>query len=128
MLPAGTRGSSRSSSPAPELAGAVSAGRPGGLYSRSGSSMSSTSSIDGSSGSDSGSGSGSGSGSLYECTTRVVDYSKQQLSVSSDARVELGRRVGSVAACMERAFGGAQDVEGCLVGDVLYVVQTRPQP
>lgn len=75
--------------------------------------------------SDSGSG---GSGSLYECTTRVIDYSKQQLSVSYDARVALAQRVGAVAACMERAFGGAQDVEGCLVGDVLYVVQTRPQP
>jgi phosphoglucan,water dikinase len=79
-------------------------------------------------GGHSGGSGGSGGGSLYECSTKTIDYSKQALSVSSDARVELGRRVGAVAACMERAFAGPQDVEGCLVGDELYVVQTRPQP
>lgn len=124
MLPAGGGGSgSRAASPASlELAG-VGTAKAGGLYSRAGSSRpgSPLGSIEGGSG-------GSSGGSLYECSTRAVDYSKQALSVSSDARVELGRRVGAVAACMERAFGGAQDVEGCLVGEELYVVQTRPQP
>ena len=124
MLPAGQTGS-RASSPQLELAGAGS--RAGGLYSRAGSSrpgspLSSTS-MDDSSGSSS-----DGGGRVYECATRVIDYSRQQLSVSSDARVALGRQIGAVASCMERAFGGPQDVEGCLVGEELYVVQTRPQP
>lgn len=122
MLPAGA--GSRASSPSPELAGVGAGARAGGLYSRAGSSRpgSPMASI------EAGAISGSGSGSLYECSTRVIDYSKQKLSVSTDARIELGRRVGAVASCMERAFGGAQDVEGCLVGEELYVVQTRPQP
>lgn len=131
MLPAGAGAGSRSSSPSLEFAGAEA--RSGGLYSRAASVSQSGSrpgsplaSMSGSSGVSSSS--NGSSGSLYECSTRVVDYSKQQLSVSTDARVALGRRVGSVAACMERAFGGAQDVEGCLVGEELYVVQTRPQP
>lgn len=123
--------SSRPSSPTLELAG-VEGSRAGGLYSRaasmsrrSGSPVASMSSSGG--GGSAGSG-GNSSGSLYECATKVIDYSTQQLSVSSDARVALGRRVGAVAACLERAFSGAQDVEGCLVGDELFVVQTRPQP
>jgi hypothetical protein len=114
MLPAGQAGSRANS---PELAG-VAGSRAGGLYSKSGSSMGG--SIDG--------GSGSSGGRVYECASVPIDYSKQKLSVSSDARVALAQRIGAVASCMERAFGGAQDVEGCLVGEDLYVVQTRPQP
>lgn len=117
MLPAGQTGS-RANSPNLELAG-VAGSRAGGLYSKSGSSMSG--SMDGGSG-------GGDSGKVYECATKVLDYSKMQLSVSADARVALAQRIGAVASCMERAFGGAQDVEGCLVGEDLYVVQTRPQP
>lgn len=29
---------------------------------------------------------------------------------------------------LEKMFGDAQDVEGALVGNSLYVVQSRPQP
>ena len=120
LLPASAGIGSRSTSPELQFAGAEA--RAGGLYSRAGSLSSVTGSM------DSGVSAGVVSGSLHQCATRVVDYSKQQLSLSSDARVELGRRIGAVAACLERSFGGAQDVEGCLVGDELFVVQTRPQP
>uniref|UniRef100_A0A383WH22 CBM20 domain-containing protein n=1 Tax=Tetradesmus obliquus TaxID=3088 RepID=A0A383WH22_TETOB len=67
-------------------------------------------------------------GELYECVGRTMDYSRHGLSKSSDVRQALGRRIGAVAGLLERQFGGAQDVEGCFVGDLLYVVQTRPQP
>jgi phosphoglucan,water dikinase len=132
MFPAGV--GSRAKSPAAAAVSAVGAvGRTGGLYRKSGSSSSMsgspTSSFDSSSSSfDSGSDSSNGSGSLYECATRVIDYSKQQLSMSADARTAMAHRIGAVASCLERAFGGAQDVEGCWVGDELFVVQTRPQP
>lgn len=126
--------------PAPQLAGVgpagSSAGGGGGLYSRSRSPSSSMSSSPGSSmasvgGSESDATPGvvsSGGGSLYECASRTMDYSRHPLSQSSDARIALGRRIGAVASCLERSFGGAQDVEGCLVGETLFVVQTRPQP
>lgn len=29
---------------------------------------------------------------------------------------------------LERNFGCAQDVEGCLVGEDVYIIQSRPQP
>jgi hypothetical protein len=45
-----------------------------------------------------------------------------------DAVQALGARIGAIAALLEAEFGGPQDVEGCLVGDEIYVVQTRPQP
>lgn len=68
------------------------------------------------------------SGTLYECAVKTMDYSRHGLSRDPDARLGFGRRIAAVAGLLERQFGGAQDVEGCLVGDLLYVVQTRPQP
>jgi phosphoglucan,water dikinase len=67
-------------------------------------------------------------GVLHECSTQLLDYSKQVLSRSLEARKQLGSRLGGVAALLEHEFGGPQDVEGCLIGDAVYVVQTRPQP
>jgi hypothetical protein len=104
-----------------------SGGTPTGL-SWSGSSLSSGSSSPTAS-QDGGSGvSRAGGGEIYECVGRTMDYSRHGLSKSSDVRQALGRRIGAVAGLLERQFGGAQDVEGCFVGDLLYVVQTRPQP
>eukprot|EP00879_Flechtneria_rotunda_P003769 GHRR01004008.1.p1 GENE.GHRR01004008.1~~GHRR01004008.1.p1 ORF type:complete len:728 (+),score=269.14 GHRR01004008.1:2494-4677(+) len=113
------------------LAGASGPARSSG-YSWSGSSLSSH---DGSStnGGNGGNGKsvdedGVSGGRVYDCVGRVMDYSRHELSKSADARLALGRRIGAVAGVLERQFGGAQDVEGCLVGDLLYIVQTRPQP
>jgi hypothetical protein len=64
----------------------------------------------------------------FEFDVRVVDCSVQALSRDQDARAALGRRLGAVAALLEEAFGGPQDVEGCCVGEDIFIVQTRPQP
>jgi phosphoglucan,water dikinase len=59
----------------------------------------------------------------------IVDYSAQELSWSEDARAGIGKRLAGVGALLEREFGGAQDVEGCIeAGGGVWVVQTRPQP
>ncbi|KAJ4870584.1 hypothetical protein Rs2_47806 [Raphanus sativus] len=58
----------------------------------------------------------------------TVDYSKKRLTVDSMFRQKLGQRLGSVGFFLERNFGCAQDVEGCLVGEDVYIVQSRPQP
>lgn len=71
---------------------------------------------------------GDGGGLLAACAEVPLDYSAVALSRSADARRELGGRLGRVAALLEAEFGGPQDVEGCCVGDAVYVVQTRPQP
>lgn len=73
-------------------------------------------------------GGGSGGGKLYKCTTRILDYSQMALSRSADARKQVGKKLGAVAGFLEAEFGGPQDVEGCLIGDTVFVVQTRPQP
>ncbi|CAN8255844.1 unnamed protein product [Cochlearia groenlandica] len=58
----------------------------------------------------------------------TVDYSKKRLTVDSVFRQKLGQRLGSVGLFLERNFGCAQDVEGCLVSEDVYIVQSRPQP
>lgn len=59
---------------------------------------------------------------------RVADYSKQPLSVDAEERQGLGRRLCAVGQFLEESLGCAQDVEGCVVGSDIYIVQARPQP
>ncbi|XP_050141844.1 phosphoglucan, water dikinase, chloroplastic [Malus sylvestris] len=58
----------------------------------------------------------------------TVDYSKKPLTVDPIFRHQLGQRLSTVGFFLERKFGSPQDVEGCLVGKDIYIVQTRPQP
>ncbi|KAI8466100.1 MAG: pyruvate phosphate dikinase [Monoraphidium minutum] len=73
-------------------------------------------------------GGGAPAGALHACSVQLLDYSQAALSRSVEARKQLGGRLGGVAAVLEREFGGPQDVEGCMLGDAVFVVQTRPQP
>lgn len=67
-------------------------------------------------------------GGEVEVRKVTVDYNATELSRSEDARKALGARLGAVAGLLEEELGCAQDVEGCLVGQQLFVVQSRPQP
>ncbi|XP_019428059.1 PREDICTED: phosphoglucan, water dikinase, chloroplastic [Lupinus angustifolius] len=58
----------------------------------------------------------------------TVDYSKKPLTVDPVYRRQLGQRLCSVGFFLERKFGSPQDVEGCVVGKDIFIVQTRPQP
>ncbi|CAI0453123.1 unnamed protein product [Linum tenue] len=58
----------------------------------------------------------------------TVDYSKKALTVDSMFRNQIGQRLGAIGWFLEGKFGGPQDVEGCIVGEDVYIVQTRPQP
>ncbi|OWM70950.1 hypothetical protein CDL15_Pgr013131 [Punica granatum] len=58
----------------------------------------------------------------------TVDYSKKPLTVDPVFRRQLGQRLGAVGFFLERKFGGPQDVEGCVVGNDIFIVQSRPQP
>jgi phosphoglucan, water dikinase len=74
---------------------------------------------------------GEGAGAASKAGTvalRTVDYSKQELSVSGDARKALAKQLAEVGVVVEDEFGAAQDVEGCVMGGSVYVVQSRPQP
>ena len=57
-----------------------------------------------------------------------VDYSKQKLSVDADMRAALGARLAAVGNLLEESFGSPQDVEGGVVGDEIWICQSRPQP
>uniref|UniRef100_A0A803Q2L6 Pyruvate phosphate dikinase AMP/ATP-binding domain-containing protein n=2 Tax=Cannabis sativa TaxID=3483 RepID=A0A803Q2L6_CANSA len=58
----------------------------------------------------------------------TVDYSKKPLTIDPVFRRQLGQRLGSVGFFLEQKFGCPQDVEGCVVGKDIFIVQTRPQP
>ncbi|KAL5711600.1 phosphoglucan, water dikinase [Ranunculus cassubicifolius] len=63
-----------------------------------------------------------------EMVRSTVDYSKKPLTVDSVFRTQLGQKLCAVGFFLEQKFGCAQDVEGCVVGKDIYIVQTRPQP
>lgn len=70
-------------------------------------------------------GTGPADGEVHRLT---VDYSKKPLTIDPIFRKHLGQRLGAVGFFLEQKFGGPQDVEGCVVGKDIFVVQTRPQP
>jgi phosphoglucan,water dikinase len=57
----------------------------------------------------------------------VVDYSGVPLTTDGAYRSALGRRLLRGALLMERAFGRPQDIEGAVVGDDVYFLQSRAQ-
>lgn len=60
---------------------------------------------------------------------KVADYSVQPLSTEAGKRDLIGRQLVEIGTLLEAEFGGeAQDVEGAVVGNHLYIVQSRPQP
>eukprot|EP00252_Welwitschia_mirabilis_P027781 TRINITY_DN9640_c0_g1_i1.p1 TRINITY_DN9640_c0_g1~~TRINITY_DN9640_c0_g1_i1.p1 ORF type:complete len:685 (-),score=156.34 TRINITY_DN9640_c0_g1_i1:251-2017(-) len=58
----------------------------------------------------------------------TVDYSKKPLSVDPIFRQQLGQRLATTGFFIEQKLGCPQDIEGCLVGNDIYIVQARPQP
>ena len=66
-------------------------------------------------------------GDRGESIPERVDYSRVPLSTDPGEAVTLGRRLGAIAAELESAFGGPQDVEGVVTGGGIYIVQARPQ-
>ncbi|CAA7404779.1 unnamed protein product [Spirodela intermedia] len=58
----------------------------------------------------------------------TVDYSKKPLTVDPLFRQQLGRRLCSIGFFLEQKFGFPQDIEGCVVGKDVFIVQSRPQP
>jgi len=70
-------------------------------------------------------GSGPADGEVIKLT---VDYSEKPLTTDPIFRRQLGQRLGTLGLFLERKFGSPQDVEGCVVGNDIFIVQTRPQP
>ncbi|KAM5569797.1 hypothetical protein ABKV19_017022, partial [Rosa sericea] len=58
----------------------------------------------------------------------TVDYSKKPLTVDPVFRRQLDQLLDAVGFFLEQKFGCPQDVEGCVVGKDIFIVQTRPQP
>lgn len=59
---------------------------------------------------------------------RTVAYSNHYLSKDEDRRKALAAGLYKIGKFLETELGGPQDVEGAVVGESMYVVQSRPQP
>lgn len=59
---------------------------------------------------------------------QIVDYSRKPLSTDAQFRDKLGEQLATIGFLLEQKFGAPQDVEGCVVGQKVYIVQARPQP
>jgi phosphoglucan,water dikinase len=57
----------------------------------------------------------------------LLDYSRLPLSRESELRKDLGRRLAAIGARVENEFEKPQDIEGAIVGNKIYLVQSRPQ-
>jgi len=57
---------------------------------------------------------------------KTVDYTAVTLSTNEGLRNRLGRRLGTIAQFVEDALEGPQDIEGLVLGDQIYLVQSRP--
>ncbi len=63
-------------------------------------------------------------GGLFQ---KRVDYSRVNLSKDLDHRNTLGVRLMKIGRFVEDAFGHPQDIEGAIVGNDIYLVQSRAQ-
>eukprot|EP00923_Selenidium_pygospionis_P007777 GHVN01013240.1.p1 GENE.GHVN01013240.1~~GHVN01013240.1.p1 ORF type:complete len:1179 (+),score=282.88 GHVN01013240.1:143-3679(+) len=59
--------------------------------------------------------------------SKTVDYTQDRLVVDSAYREDVVKRLSQVAVAIETQMKCPQDVEGAIVDDVIYIVQTRPQ-
>ena len=57
----------------------------------------------------------------------ALDYSNVKLSTSDEYREKLGKRLTDIGQFVEGAFKKPQDIEGAVVGDDIFLVQSRPQ-
>jgi phosphoglucan,water dikinase len=55
----------------------------------------------------------------------IIDYSVERLSNDGRYRDALLRRLSAVGAFVENAFGEAQDIEGAVAGEEIYLFQSR---
>jgi phosphoglucan,water dikinase len=56
-----------------------------------------------------------------------MDYSRIALSTNPENRHKFGKRIAAIGQFVENAFGYPQDIEGAIVGDDIYLVQSRSQ-
>lgn len=58
---------------------------------------------------------------------RVVDYSSDHLIVDESFQKMILTKIAEAGYAVEELLGSAQDIEGVIKDDELYIVQTRPQ-
>ena len=58
---------------------------------------------------------------------KLVNYSACSLSINEKVRTRMAKRLAAIGRLVENTFGSPQDIEGAIVGDTIWLVQSRPQ-
>ena len=65
---------------------------------------------------------------MVEHSRRTMSYRHEKILNDRGFTDEMMVKIAKASAAVEEAMGGVpQDIEGCVVGGEVYVVQTRPQ-
>ena len=56
-----------------------------------------------------------------------LDYSELAYTKDPQSLVDLGIKLCKLGVSLEEAFGEPQDIEGAIVGEKVFIVQSRPQ-
>ena len=56
-----------------------------------------------------------------------MDYANEWIVWDAGRRQALMSKLAELAVTVETQMGAPQDIEGCVVGDTVYVVQSRNQ-
>jgi hypothetical protein len=59
--------------------------------------------------------------------TKIVNYTENWLVWDADRRTALMAKLAELAVAIEVEMKAPQDIEGCVVGDDIYVLQSRNQ-
>ncbi len=60
-------------------------------------------------------------------TLKRIDYSKNRFTIDGEFRNAVGNRLMAVGTFLENALGGPQDIEGALLDNEIFLLQSRPQ-
>jgi phosphoglucan,water dikinase len=56
-----------------------------------------------------------------------INYTQIPLSADPRYARSIGEKLGKIASVLEQSFGAPQDAEGVVIGDQIYLLQSRPQ-
>jgi len=64
-------------------------------------------------------------GDNLELEKKAVDYSKVKMTTNPGWREQMTRRLAKIAKFLEARYGKPQDIEGVVIGETIYLVQSR---
>ena len=59
--------------------------------------------------------------------TKVINYAEEWMVWDAERRTKLVAKLSELAVAIEVEMKSPQDIEGCIVGNTIYILQSRNQ-